>query len=361
MTLSVPHSGEVPPAAWTPPMAAREPDDAICATLAKEAEQWGALRPELVELFEDLALVIRSGGKRIRPRLCFLAATGLGASEDDPVLRGTMAALELLHLFAVITDDVMDDSALRRGMQTLHVKHDQDHRTRHLRGEARRYGESRAILVADLAFVYADAAVRCAPIDVRELFDQLRIELVMGQQLDITHSADGQVTPERAREIASLKSGRYTIRRPIELGVRIAGISDPDINAGAVEFGEPLGVAFQLKDDLHGVFGISRETGKPTDSDIRQGKPTLLYALARQRAAGRDAAILRQYGSDALADADIDAIRDVIVRTGARALVEDEIAALSARSTAALATIPFTDDVHRDLQELIDHVRLSDA
>ena len=222
-----------------------------------------------------------AGGKRLRPLFCRYGFLAAGGDPHDRCWLDVAAGIELLHTFALLHDDVMDGSARRRGQPALHRSLDETHRRAGWRGEARRFGEGVGVLVGDLAFVCADRLVRAAGAAVGAVWDELRIELMMGQYLDVVGARRGGLPVERALLVARYKSGAYTVERPLHLGAALAG-ADADLVEAFSAFGRPLGEAFQLRDDLLGVFGDEAATGKPVGDDLREGKPTVLLALATE-------------------------------------------------------------------------------
>jgi len=320
-------------------------DERISALLDDHRADWVAEQPSLSALFDALDRFILTGGKRLRPAFCYWGARAAGARGDEPELLDMCAALELLHAFALIHDDVMDGSAARRGAPALHVRFASHHAAAGWSGESRRHGDGLAILAGDLAFVLADTLVDGAPARARRLWHQLRVELVAGQWVDVVAGASTERSPAVARWVGRYKSGRYTVERPLHLGAALAG---DDRLAGVFSaFGEPLGEAFQLRDDLLGVFGDPDQTGKPSGDDLREGKPTLLLALAASRLATADRPLLARVGSPDLRDDEVGELRLAFERCGARAAVEDEIGRLTARAEQALAGCTI-DAVARD-------------
>jgi geranylgeranyl diphosphate synthase type I len=227
-----------------------------------------------------------------------------------------------------------------------------DHRRAGGRGESRRFGEGLAVLAGDLALVYADRLVPPA-VEVRAVWDELRVELTMGQFLDVQGAGLGGGSPARSRRIATLKSGRYTIVRPLHLA---AALTDrPDLEEPFARFGEPLGRAFQLRDDVLGAFGAPAVTGKPAGDDLREAKPTLLLELARERASTAQRDVLSRVGRPDLDADDIAALRAVLVETGALGAVEAEIERDAAEAESALDGAPITDAG----RQLLHHLRRS--
>ena len=288
----------------------------IDALLDVEVARWGLVDPELIPLIEALRRFVLDGGKRLRPAFCHWAFVGAGGDPHDPAVADTGAALELLHAFALLHDDVMDGSGLRRGRTTVHV----DFAARHVgagwRGESRRFGEGVAILVGDLAFVYADLLLTGVPAAATAIFNELRVELNIGQCLDLVGTAEGRRDRPMARRIARYKSGKYTVERPLHLGAALVGRLD-DLAEPLSAFGLPLGEAFQMRDDILGTFGDPALTGKPVGEDLREGKPTPLLAIATARAGPAALALLDRVGCADLGDDEIAAIQAVLVETGA--------------------------------------------
>jgi geranylgeranyl diphosphate synthase type I len=208
-----------------------------------------------------------------------------------------------------------------------------------------------AILVGDFAFVYADLMMRDAPPAALAIYDELRIELCVGQSLDLVGTARATADPVEARRIATYKSGKYTVERPLHLGAALAGRL-AELRAPLSAFGLPLGEAFQLRDDLLGVFGAEDVTGKPVGDDLREGKLTPLLAAATARADALGTRALERVGHADLRPDEIDAIRDVLVTTGAVADIEDRIGRLVDESLAALESVPITDAARRALADL---------
>jgi geranylgeranyl diphosphate synthase type I len=314
---------------------ARRVEARIACLLDGELDRWSAVDADLAEPFAALRDLVLAGGKRLRPAFCHWAYVGAGGGADDPAVIDAGAALELLHTFALVHDDIMDGSATRRGTDTIHVQFEADHAMAGWRGEARRFGEGVAILVGDLAFVYADQLLAGAPPAAHQVFTELRVEVNVGQYLDLLGTARGQANATRARRISMFKSGKYTVERPLHLGAALAGRLD-ELARPLSGYGLPLGEAFQLRDDLLGVFGDEDVTGKPVGEDLREGKPTLLYALAVEQASPADAGVLARYGAPGLDDDDVAALQDVLITSGAVETVETTIDRLVGEAVEAL-------------------------
>jgi len=323
----------------------------IVTLLDAEIARWAEVDGDLVPPLESLRDLVTAGGKRLRPAFCHWAFVGAGGDPTDPVVVDVGAALELLHAFALVHDDVMDGSDTRRGEAAVHKRFADRHRELSARGEARRFGEGAAILVGDFAFVYADMLFATAPPAARPIFDELRIELCVGQFLDLAASATGARERSRAELIERYKSGKYTVERPLHLGAALAGRVD-DLAGPLTAYGVPIGQAFQLRDDLLGVFGDPEVTGKPVGEDLRERKLTPLVAAAVARDPGLDAE-LDALGADGPADPErIEAVQERLVATGAVDEVEASIAALVDTALAALVHAPITPEAQDALADL---------
>ncbi|KOG63795.1 geranylgeranyl pyrophosphate synthase [Streptomyces griseoflavus] len=306
------------------------------------------------DIAERVARFTLGGGKRLRGRFVWwgLRVCGGGDEAAGAALR-LAGALELLQTCALVHDDVMDGAELRRGGPALHAEVRTQYGHRAGTGDGGRsaaaFGRSAAILAGDLALAWADDTVLDTRVPdharsaVHALWRTMRTEMVAGQYLDLHAQATASHSPARALHTARLKSARYSVERPLLLGAALAGADDRATGALRAA-GRCAGLAFQLHDDLLGVFGDPSETGKPSGDDIREGKLTYLTAVARARAeATGDHAALgvldAALGAPDLTAADVDRVREVLVSTGARAALEDKIALLADRSTAHLADL----------------------
>lgn len=327
----------------------------LTEVLDAETARWTEMTPDLAAPLDALRALVMAGGKRLRPAFCYWGFIGAGGDPDDPVVIDAGAAFEFLQAFALVHDDVMDGSSTRRGFRTAHLAFGDRHQTAVWRGEQRRFGEGVAILIGDLAHVYADLLLRSAPPEVLQVWDELRIELNIGQYLDILGTARGDVDPDAARRIARYKSGKYTIERPLHVGAALTGRYD-ELAGPLSAYGDPLGEAFQLRDDILGAFGESTLTGKPVGDDLREGKPTPLLAVANQNADDSQAEVLARIGSEDLTDDEIAAIQSVLVATGAVDVIEGDIEKLTDAALAAVDHAPITDEAQAALIDLAHFV-----
>jgi len=281
---------------------------------------------DLPELVRGLTGV---GGKRIRPSMCFwgwVAAGGREAGRGFDDLLEVATALELLHIFALIHDDVMDESPSRRGQPSVHTLASQLHLISGAHGSAGRFGESIAVLVGDLAHAEADHLVASLPEPMRRIWRVLVIELVRGQSRDLLGSAAGRRDLAHARQVAQMKSGAYTVWRPLQLGAAAAG-ADATTLRRLCDFGAEVGEAFALRDDLLGVWGEPARTGKPAGDDLLSGKPTVILALAHDRLQGPAREVLDRVGTPELSPADVVFLQDALQAGGVVDAVESRISA----------------------------------
>jgi geranylgeranyl diphosphate synthase type I len=323
----------------------------ILALLDAEIDRWRAVDADLEEPLVALRDLVSGGGKRFRPAFCFWAFVGAGGDPLDDVVVDVCAAIEMVHACALVHDDVMDGAATRRGRPSIHQRFVDRHAAAHAHGEARRFGEGAAILIGDFAFVYADMLFASAPPSARPVYDDLRIELCVGQFLDLAGAASTVRDRGQAERIEVYKSGKYTVERPLHLGAALAGRLD-DFADPFTAFGIPLGSAFQMRDDLLGVFGDPAVTGKPVGDDLREGKLTPLLAAATDLAKGTQAGLLARAGSPDLGADEIAALQELLVELGAVDEVERTIRRLVDEALAALHNAPITAEAQDALEQL---------
>jgi geranylgeranyl diphosphate synthase type I len=304
---------------------------------------------------------VLAGGKRLRPAFCYWGWRGAGGHDCDEILTAA-ASLELLHACALIHDDVMDGSDTRRDRPSTHRRFAELHRQGGWRGDPEAFGASAAILLGDLCLVWADqmfaeCGLEPAVVDrARGVHAEMRVELMAGQYLDVLASVlpetDSAIATERAFRVARYKSAKYTIERPLHLGGALAA-APAALLAAYSAYGLPLGEAFQLRDDILGVFGDPAVTGKPAGDDLREGKRTALVTLAEQRAEPTAAAQLRRLlGDPDLGSEGVATCRMVISGCGALAEIEELIERRGAQAREALAAPELDDPARRSLEAL---------
>lgn len=294
-------------------------------------------------LVDELESAVAAGGKRLRPELAVWGYRAGGAPVDAPMIR-VGAALELLHTFALIQDDVMDRSLTRRGRPASHVV-----LARAAQVEPDRFGPSAAILLGDLALIWADQLFAASGFTPQRLaraqgvYNRLRTEVTLGQYLDVLAAHSRRVTEAEALTVNRYKTASYTVERPIQLGLALAGASDELIEAVS-SYAIPAGIAFQLRDDVLGAFGDPELTGKPSGEDLRERKPTWLWARTLH---------LCPEAEDVK---DVTGLRELMVESGALAEAEEKIRVLSEEALAAARRLPVAYALVGELVDLTERL-----
>lgn len=315
---------------------------------------------QAVSYLEDFVL---DGGKRIRPLYAwagFVGAGGLKGAEDPAAMLRAASSLEFIQACALIHDDIVDASDTRRGGPTVHRAVEALHRAEGWAGSSEHYGESVAILAGDMALVWAEDMLQDSGLSTMALararspWRGMRTEVIGGQLLDIALEAQGSESIELADSVNRFKTAAYTIERPLHLGAAIAGAPEKLV-AAFRGYGRDIGVAFQLRDDELGVFGDPDITGKPAGDDLREGKRTVLLALALQRADAHDpagAATLRRLVGQTEDKADIEKMKQIIEDSGARELLEERITRLTESGLQHLTVANVEPEVFETLHAL---------
>ena len=341
-------------------------DRALAAILHQELTALGFLGPDAGPVTDALTRFALEGGKRLRPAFVYWGYRGAGGAPAGPQAEAAIRAacsVELLHICALIHDDIMDGSQVRRGRPAMHVGFAALHRGRAWRGDPAAFGAGAAMLMGDLAFTWADVALAEAGLaDDRlaaalRVFNRLRSELMGGQYLDLVEARRGAPDEDAVRRVLTYKSGKYTIERPLHLGHALAAGS-PALATAYSAYGLPLGEAFQLRDDILGVFGAPEVTGKPAGDDLREGKETYLVMLTRRRAGPAGRQLLEgALGNAKLSEDEVAEVRRLIAGCGALQATEARIGQLLAQAKAALAATRGIDETARaTLAALADHV-----
>jgi geranylgeranyl diphosphate synthase type I len=347
------------PDPWSPDDFRAEVGSALEAFVDERAVELSLLGEDALLLL-DAARRALSGGKRLRASFCWWGYRAVRADvEDEPALLRAAGALEVLHASALVHDDYMDASDTRRGHPATHKAFEARHRAEGWRGPGRQYGGAAAILLGDLLLAWSDQMLRgCGlPADVvsgaLDVLDTTRSEVITGQFLDVSAQARGRGDVASAMRVLRYKSAKYSVERPLHVGAALAG-GDVEHLEALTGFGLPLGEAFQLRDDLLGVYGDPELTGKPAGDDLTEGKRTVLVALALEGAGAADAARLDAALGQPLTAAEVDDLRAVIDASGAAAEVEQRIDALTRQALDALASAPVSDVARTALRQLAD-------
>ncbi|WP_336207422.1 polyprenyl synthetase family protein [Nonomuraea sp. LPB2021202275-12-8] len=300
---------------------------------------------DVVAAYQLLVEFILGGGKRIRPQLCYWGWRGAGGEDCEEIISAA-AALELCHAGLLIHDDIMDGSDLRRGRSTVHRS------LAHLHGGAgaEAFGRAGGILLGTLSLAWSDALLSSCGVEparlraAHHLFDAMRTEVISGQYLDILAQLRDGATVEQALTTIRYKTAKYTVERPLQIGGALAGAA-PELLRSYSAFGLPLGEAFQLRDDMLGTFGSSGETGKSALDDLREGKQTVLFAHAVERATPAQLAYLRTWhGNPELTDEHAGEVREILIATGAPTRVEGMIDERVRLAVKALEAAPIASE-----------------
>ncbi len=367
-------------------------DQALQVFLGRQHEVLLETGQDLLPGAESISGLL-GGGKRLRPAFCYWGWRGAGGP-DCPEIFHAAAALELLHAGALIHDDLMDASDTRRGKPSLHRQFQVWHTRSGWHGSPAAFGMGAAILMGDLLLCWTDEMFHTSGLPTealrrgRPVLDRMRTEVFAGQYLDLLGQVSGDESLASALRVVEFKTAKYTIERPLHLGAALAGgcAARPGPGSGPVgsaspgppgpagpgslepggpdgrdaalaaaytAYGLPLGVAFQLRDDLLGVFGDPAQTGKPAGDDVREGKRTVLLAIARNRATAGQAEVIDRYlGDPALDEAGTAEVRAAITATGAVTECEEMISRNVSDAIAALANAPITGEARDALAEL---------
>ncbi len=350
------------PSAGTPGFVAAV-EDALKAFFLTRRAIVEPLGPVCIQAADALELFVLRGGKRTRPAFAWTGWLGAGGDPTGPdaaAVLNACAALELVQACALVHDDIIDSSRTRRRFPTVHVDFEQRHRDHGWVGDAAHFGTSVAILIGDLALAWADDMVHTAGLAPAVLgrfapvWALMRTEVLGGQLLDIHGESAGDESVAAALRINRYKTAAYTVERPLHLGAALAD-ADPRLVEAYRTFGTDIGIAFQLRDDLLGVFGDPAVTGKPSGDDLREGKRTVLVAEALRRADATDpaaATLLRtSIGTELTAD-QVERLRAVITELGAVDEVERRITELTEQGLAALASSTATPDAKERLRAM---------
>ncbi|MGZ5367201.1 MAG: polyprenyl synthetase family protein [Aeromicrobium sp.] len=325
-------------------------DEQLSSFVAAQRLRLAEVGPEL-EPFIDAAADFVSGGKRLRSQFCYAGWLVAGGDPDEAGIMTAAAAFEWLQGSALAHDDLMDESDTRRGKPSIHRAFEARHRTLAGVGDAAQFGRSAAVLLGDLMLSWSDELFHncgLATVDAGAVYlDLCKTEVVAGQYLDVIGQTRREFSVADAMRVVRFKSAKYTIERPLHVGAALAG-ADDELLAKLSAFGLPLGEAFQLRDDVLGVFGDPEVTGKPAGDDLREGKRTVLIARAAELTDGAGRELL----SRGLGDEDyIAPLRELIVSTGAAEAVEADIASLERQAEKAI--VELGDGAQTLLRELL--------
>ena len=339
-------------------------EEELSIFLNRESAYLNSISSDLSPVSAALTSFLLDSGKRLRPLFAYAGFAAAGGAIEKSTTRA-MAALELLQACALIHDDLMDGSDTRRGKPSIHRHFESIHMQDQLDGFAPQYGLSAAVLLGDLALVWSDQMINSAGLSTEQyarmipLYNEMRVELMAGQFLDIHEQTQKDTSTDRSLKIARYKSGKYTIERPLHIGAVIGKPDKSDHSAlldALSRYGLPLGEAFQLRDDMLGIFGDPEVTGKPAGDDLREGKRTVLIAMTLEALdeTGR-AELLAYLGQPDISLAKIEELRALITSSGAVEKVENLIEKLTNDSLAAIKD----PSIHPSSREFLTYIALS--
>ncbi len=314
------------------------------------------------ELTGVLSRFVDRDGKRIRPALLYYTYQACRGQSEDKAMTMAMAA-ELLHTYLLIHDDIMDRADTRRGEPAVHVLFSDLHQSWRWSGNSDHFGESVAILVGDLAESYAMelfSSVEVAPevaVEFRRCFSTMCQEVIIGQYLEMTAGYRRDLGEEELLRVLQMKSGRYSVERPVQLGALLARAPEA-MRRELTLYGAKIGEAFQLQDDLLGMFGDAETVGKPVGSDLVEGKFTvLIHHTLSKLSATEGESLLAALGSPGLSDSEVLHFQKLIESSGARQRVEEMIEERMEAARLALEGLDLERSGADFLEGMIDYLR----
>jgi geranylgeranyl diphosphate synthase, type I len=317
--------------------------------LVRQRHRLIAIDEAFVPVADAIEGFVLGGGKRLRPAFGYWGFRAAGGQDGEEIIVA-LSALEFVQASALMHDDVMDSSDTRRGEPAIHRRFAGLHRHHGWSGDPDAFGQAGAILLGDLCMVWSDELLNTCGLDARlvararPVFDQMRTEVTAGQYLDMVTQVAGDTSVDRAGKVARYKSAKYTVERPLMFGAALAD-ADGTVLKALSGYGLPLGEAFQLRDDVLGIFGDPAVTGKPAGDDLREGKRTYLVAAALEVASPAQAELITESLGDRGLDADrVDRLRTIIEGTGALARTERRIDELTETALSALHSVPLADE-----------------
>jgi geranylgeranyl diphosphate synthase type I len=352
-------------------------DDHLASFVSSREAAMAALSPDMGHL-ADYAKALLGNGKRFRARFCYWGwraadnshgsvdvSDGVETLSDIVPVVSLATSLEVFHAAALVHDDIMDNSDTRRGSPSAHKYFEKIHQERAYSGSEVHFGESTALLLGDLLLAWSDDLLSEALVGqqesiataTRQQFSQMRQEVTLGQYLDIHAEAAWNHTAreerlERALRVVTYKSAKYSMEAPLLIGASLAGAT-PEALEDLSAFGLPLGIAFQLRDDLLGVFGDSELTGKPSGDDLREGKRTALIALGEQSMPANAQSLFNELlGDRSLTGEQIEVLQSTLRATGAVEQVEDLIDQYAQESLLALGAARIAPGAKKELSRL---------
>jgi geranylgeranyl diphosphate synthase type I len=355
---------------------------------SKQRSDFEAISSDLVPVV-DYTHSLLQGGKRFRALFCYWAwRASLSESsyhqseqeinESEQAIAGIAASLEMFHAAALVHDDLLDQSDTRRGAPAIHKRFESLHKEKQWAGAPERFGVAGSVLVGDLMLgwsseIFGNALLHSPNREIesacRDEFSLMRVEVMAGQYLDVLeeNAATTRSVKEgvgRAEKVILYKTAKYSIEAPLRIGAAFAGADQSTLNE-FTKFGIPLGIAFQLRDDILGVFGDPSVTGKPAGDDLREGKRTVLVALTREALTEQSPSMADSF-EELLTSRELDSqqiafMQKLIQESGALAKTERMITELADRSLDSLESSSLEETAKSALKSLALKVINRDA
>lgn len=336
-------------------------DPFLNSFLDEKLAEASKIHPESTVLVEEIRRFIAAGGKRVRPAFAYAAYISSGGRSLEAILYAS-ASLELLHAFALIHDDIIDNSDLRRGKPSVHKVFEYFHKRRGLKGDGKNFGLSSAILAGDLAITFADELLNTAPFPAerirraKQYYDLMKKQVIYGQYLDVLVPLKKEVTEKDVLTIIEYKTAKYTVERPLHIGAALAGAEEDDFKIFS-SYGIPLGQSFQMQDDIMGTFSNAEKIGKPVDSDIKEGKQTMLVVKAYEFSKKEERKFLDNVmGNNKASDKDIEGVREIIRNSGALTYCQELSNILIKRAKKSMEKVRFEEEGKKFLLEAADYL-----
>ena len=316
---------------------------------------------ELVEIIESLEKFTLNSGKRIRPILFYFGYIIGGGKDKSEILKASIS-IELIHSYLLIHDDIIDRDNFRHGNFSMHYSYAKKSENDFKNIDSKHFGVSMAIIAGDMASVlgYEILTNSSFSVDLKakaiEKLNQIVSNTIAGEALDVILVEYPNVKIKRICEMQKYKTAKYTIEGPLQLGAILAG-ADKDFLDSLSRFAIPVGIAFQIQDDIIGIFGDEKKIGKPVGSDIKEGKKTLLFAKALEKANDAQRRILNSsLGNKNININDIDRVRDIIVKTGSLKFSTNKAKELIEDAKKSLNDLEASEENKKFLNNLADFV-----
>ncbi len=336
-------------------------DPFLNAYFEEKLREASSIDPEVVVLVEEIRRFVQNGGKKIRPAFTYAGYVACGGRSHDAILYAS-SAIEMMHGFALIHDDIIDKADLRRDNPSVHRVFEDFHKKRNFTGSPEDFGLAAAILAGDLALSFADELLNDAPFPAERIrraknyFDLNKKQVILGEYLDVLAPVRKQISEADVLKILEYKTAKYTIERPMHIGAILAG-AEEDILQGFSSYAVPLGQAFQIQDDILGTFSTEEIIGKPVDSDIKEGKKTLLVVKTYEFCDKKDKKLLNSVlGNKHAQPGDINRVRSIMRSCGALQYTQELAARLINKAKEGIYNVKLVEEGKNYLLQAADYL-----